>query len=79
MIRDLTRRGFGVTHNWTRVDPHPPLSSRAVHQTACATLDIAGVRGADAVLVIMDDPDHDYTGTYCEIGAAVALDKNVII
>ena len=45
----------------------------------CSKLDIEEVSAADKLLVFMDDPKYAYRGTYCEIGCAIGLGKQVVI
>jgi hypothetical protein len=55
------------------------LTSRVRFEVTHALLDIDGVRDADIVLAVMDDHSYPYQGTWTEVGAAVALNKRVII
>lgn len=41
--------------------------------------EIDGVRRADIVIAIMDDPEYTYRGTFTEVGASLGLDKRVLI
>jgi len=44
-----------------------------------ATADMDAVRSAELVVAVIDDPDYAYRGTWTEVGAAVALNKRVVI
>jgi nucleoside 2-deoxyribosyltransferase len=44
-----------------------------------AMFDIEGVRDADAVIMIIDQPDYEYRGTFTELGAALVSGKPVTI
>lgn len=67
-------KGFTITHRWNEyeADPKNKLEDMAVK-------DIDAVRESDVVLVIMDDSDYIYRGTFTEIGAAIALRKDLIV
>jgi len=44
-----------------------------------ANFDLDGVREADLVVMIMDQPEYEYRGTFTELGAALSLGKPVIM
>lgn len=66
LLEDL---GFINTWNWTQVEKH-----NVDHETMgyYAVKDIDGVVNADFLVVIIDDKDYAYRGTFTEIGAALA-------
>lgn len=69
-IQELESMGHEITHNWTANNDNKRLSS---------VLDIDGVKNADCIVAIMDDPEYPYRGTFCEIGCALGLGKHVYI
>lgn len=62
-----------VTHDWTIE------KSRALNARAAARHDIDGVCSCDVLVVVLDDATHPYRGTFCELGAALALKKPVLM
>jgi nucleoside 2-deoxyribosyltransferase len=72
-IKELEVFGYTVTHDWTIVDP------TIEDAEARAEKDIDGVAAADWVICVMTDPKYPYRGTCTELGAAIALKKNIII
>ena len=75
VVSKLESYGHTITYRWFDIE----------HDNDCATdlrrtyadADIEGVRTADAVVLLMDDPAYAYRGTFTELGAALALDKPV--
>jgi nucleoside 2-deoxyribosyltransferase len=71
---------IGITFDWTvdagrpGADKLPPNLSRA-----CAELDLAGVRDADALLLLTPQRKGEGCGCWIELGAALALNKPVFI
>lgn len=61
------------TFNWTIID------DEKTHILDIVTHEITGVQTADVLIVIMDDPEYDYRGTYCEVGCALGLDKPILL
>lgn len=72
-IRRLEALGGGVTvtHNWTLVRELPAQEA--------AVLDLDGVRQCRLLIAVMDMRDHEYRGTFTELGAAIALQKPVLL
>jgi hypothetical protein len=67
----IKSRGNEITYDWVKnLGLSPPNAARN---------DIIGVKRCDILIAIMDDPDYAYRGTFTEIGAALALDKRIII
>ena len=76
MIDRLTKCGIIITHDWTRCEGYGRESSE--NERRCwAMQDIEGVRSADVVWVMV--PDRRSEGSACELGAALALGKRVIV
>lgn len=71
-IDHLRQMGIEITHDWTFNDPNNGKIQSAVD-------DIHGIKNADFVVAVMDDPVYSYRGTFCEIGCALGLGKNVYI
>jgi hypothetical protein len=53
-------------------------ATRAAYRD-CAQADLDELLDSRYVLAVMDDPRHDYRGTFTEIGAALATRRHVII
>lgn len=75
-IYDLIDVGYTVTHDWTSVEQHDRGYSALGKY---AQYDIEGVSESDIVILIMDDPEYAYRGTFTELGCALGLDKRIII
>jgi nucleoside 2-deoxyribosyltransferase len=69
-MQQLKLLGHEITHDWTSNDG--TLQESAI-------LDINGVKNADIVIAVMDDPVYPYRGTLCEIGCALGLGKKVFV
>jgi nucleoside 2-deoxyribosyltransferase len=70
--------GVAVPYNWTRyikqeegVEKRMPADS--------AIFDITGVEQCDMLVVVMDMHDYAYRGTFTELGAALALEKPILM
>ncbi len=73
-IMELERElGCVMTHNWTTE------KARQLGATDAAVCDIDGVRQCDILLVVLEDSQHPYRGTFCELGVALGLQKPVIL
>lgn len=70
---DWTQRAI---HNKVHYESPDEMHARWVDD---AVLDVQGVRDADIVLALMDDPNYSYRGTNNELGCAIGLNKPVII
>lgn len=77
-IKEAQDLGFTITHNWTDQEDMN-RSNDALGEYA--RLDLNGVKSADILIALMDAPDleYPYRGTWTEIGAAIALGKEVWI
>ena len=68
-----------ITHNWTRAEVDDiEIRNRAANRK-CASQDIDGVKNADVVIVLIENPKYAYRGTSCEIGCALGLEKPVLV
>lgn len=77
ILDDLRAAGHVVTHDWTVCDDSGLAGAAlAEYHARCAFEDLEGVRRADAVVVL---PHPDGKGLYCELGAALALGKPIIV
>lgn len=75
-IRELESMGCLITHDWTQVE-QSNRDSKALGEYAA--YDINGVTQSNIHVVLMEDPEYAYRGTFTEIGAALALGKRVIL
>ena len=72
-IKDVEKLGLKVTHNWTLEENWScPKSEQVFH-------DIEGVKRADIVIAVINNPNYHYRGSFSEIGAAIACDKTVYL
>jgi hypothetical protein len=88
------RLGFEITHDWTSAEGSELSACRARmtnlssdyerspearrHFGRCAQVDLDGVKRADAVIACLY-ADYAYRGTFTEIGAALSLQRPVVI
>ena len=70
-IQYIKERGYEITHNLTEYKGYPSYVT--------SNLDIEGVKKCDILIVIMDDIEYQYRGTFCELGCAIGLNKTIII
>lgn len=74
LLREL---GFQITFDWT-VDRGRQLPGISYNEMM-ARLDTMGVNAADLMVVIMDDTEYNYRGTWVEIGMAIARNMPVLV
>lgn len=76
----LREAGHTITFDWT-VDVRAATKSDAeltnAEQSTYATADLDGVEAADIVWILV--PDNASTGCWVELGAAVAMRKDIIV
>lgn len=70
LLDALKANGWKQTITWTDQDPHNPTGYADIAQA-----ELAGVREADVLIVLLPGG----FGTHVEIGAALALEKPIII
>jgi len=74
LMEKLRNQGHEITHDWTRYD-----HSEDVYEMRCRAKDnIQGVKQADVLIMVLID-DLQYTGTFVEMGIAIAEKKPIII
>ncbi len=74
--------GHTITEDWTpnyKKTVAPDFAVSNSYMSNCALKDMIGVKTADVLLAIMDDPSYEYKGTWTEIGMAIGAGKNVAI
>lgn len=76
-IEAYQKEGFNITHDWTRVEDIDKKSDKELSKYA--KLDIESIAKADILVIIISDPKYTYRGTCVELGAAIALNKSIII
>jgi nucleoside 2-deoxyribosyltransferase len=77
-LHDLLKaRGHEPSFDWTREGDLRGVRGRVGHEKrqALAVRELEGVAAAEAVIVLLPGG----RGTYCEIGAALALGKRVVV
>ena len=75
-IKQAELVGHTITHNWTTREKAEDGMEKMAE---CAANDLHGVIDCDLLVCIMTDPKYPYRGTFTELGAALALNKKVII
>lgn len=75
-VDELIRRGFEITHDWTRC-PLYDRESTEDERREQARRDLDGVRAADVVWLMM--PEEKSEGAHVELGAAFILWKPVVV
>lgn len=73
----LERQGAEITHKWMLVETKSERTSAMRGQLALD--DTEGVKTADVVVVVIDNVDYPYRGTYCEIGTAIGHGVPVVM
>jgi hypothetical protein len=75
-IEELEKFGHICTWNWTKVEQgeRKPELMRIYSKN-----DIEGVKEAQVLIVVIDDKEYAYRGTFCEIGCALGLRKTIYI
>lgn len=81
VMRDLESLGHEITLDWTT---HETFNWRGEESTrriagGWARDDIEAVKRSDAVIILLEGIDKLRTGAACEMGAALALEKHVIL
>ena len=72
-IKEVEALDLKITHNWTDQTNYSQPKSTQVEQ------DINGVKNADFVIAIIDNPKYQYRGSFAEIGCALGLDKPIYL
>lgn len=77
LVEQYARRVIELGHVCTEAwfDGSHERTSRAWDALA----DIEGVRRADVFIAVMNDTQYAYRGTFTELGAALALNKRIIV
>jgi nucleoside 2-deoxyribosyltransferase len=70
----LLEAGHTITHDWMTFEV--PTRDDA-HRAVMAVKDMEGVRAADAVVFVMDDPLYSYRGSFTELGGALMARKPI--
>ena len=73
LMNELSTLGHTITADWTTHENIPEHL-----ELLCAIHDIYGVKQCE-LLIAIAEREHSYKGMLCEIGAALALEKDVII
>lgn len=69
-IEQLKSADVEITHDWTITEEEDKKTDQDCARFA--ELDLQGVAGADAVIIIITDATYPYRGTCVECGAALA-------
>jgi len=73
-MTELEKLNFVITHDWATYE------SKSEHpQADMAAKDVEGVKSADAVVLLMLDPEYAYRGTFSELGVALGTNKRIYI
>jgi hypothetical protein len=65
--------GFKISYDWTQ-NAMKVHCGGAKDYAGDAKADLDGVMNAEWTVLIMDDPDYEYRGTFCELGASISRD-----
>jgi len=74
----LQSKGHEITLGWTNFPDTLEGTPQETYLQNNAVLDIAGVQDCD-ILISLFTKEYVYRGTYCEMGAALALGKDVYL
>lgn len=81
MANNLESLGHTITHKWMEVENH--LDTMDLRKTAdrgqLALADTKAVEAADVMVVIIDDADYAYRGTFCEVGVAIGTGTPIVL
>lgn len=76
--RDQIRAaGIVITHDWMTYERPGPRTPDVLGDYAFK--DIQAVKDAHVVVFVMDDPKYAYRGSFTELGAALALGKQIFM
>lgn len=75
-MRELEALGHTITFDWTTIDHLRPYEDNAQASARAAELEIDGVKAADVLVLVSHERG---VGMFVELGAALALDKPVIV
>lgn len=85
-MTDVKKYGHTITHDWTSEDPAVLAAMRNEDGTykqeylkQCGINDMNGVKNAEIVIACLDLPTYEYRGTWTEVGAAIALNKRIMV
>ena len=70
-MKNIEKLGCVITFDWTRFEDED--------LTRAAEKAIIGVKTCDIVIVIMDDKDYSYRGTFTEVGIAIGTNKIIFL
>lgn len=73
LIQQFQDRGYNITHDWTKSEVDTVSTRSREDNQLCAERDINGVKEADALVAIIDNPKYSYRGVSCELGCALGL------
>ena len=79
MMTKFEDLGYTITHDWTGVETEHVDKRTDDENAVLAKKDLDGVKAADAVVAILDNPKYAYRGVSCEMGCAIALGIPVLI
>jgi nucleoside 2-deoxyribosyltransferase len=65
---ELEKMGHNITHKWPTVEV-----VQGERDAEMALHDVNGVKESELLLVLMDDAEYVYRGTFTEIGVALGL------
>lgn len=71
-------RGLGIeiTHDWTK---NEKTTGSPEQLGNFAKLDTNGVKNADLMIAVLDDPSYPYRGTFTELGVALGCGTRIFI
>jgi hypothetical protein len=86
VMTELKNEGIEITHDWTQNE----AATENRHYDICSgedtkrmgmfgRYDVEGVKSADVLVVIMDQCEYPYRGTWTEVGVALGSDIPIIL
>ena len=72
-IEKIRAAGFKISYDWTQNAMKVDCGG-IKDKAGDAKADLDGVLNAEWTVAIMDDPEYEYRGTFCELGASIARD-----
>ena len=74
-LNKLRSQGHEITYDWTS----KPETKNKNDLTKEAVLEVLAIKASDVHVLILDDKNYSYRGTFAELGCSVGLGKNIMV
>lgn len=75
-MNELIKLEHTITHDWTSYESENGDQNRMAQS---AVKDINAVKECDVLIAFLTDPKYAYRGSFSELGAALATNRNIIV